>query len=83
MSLALYMLIRMIITATRDGIITSKLDSRQAKVVFDYMERIWDKAPILQKLFQRWEKWITHGNRRGHLDSGDSLTCFASRSRRI
>lgn len=73
MSLALYMLIRMMIIPGTRCIITSA-GFRQAKVVFDYMERIWDKAPILQSCFKGGKNGPTHGTDVWTFRLGDSLT---------
>lgn len=72
-SLALYMLIRMILIPGTRCIITSA-GFRQAKVVFDYMERIWDKAPILQSCFKGGKNGPTHGTDVWTFRLGDSLT---------
>ena len=72
-TLALYMLIRMILIPGTRCIITSA-GFRQAKVVFDYMERIWDKAPILQSCFKGGKNGPTHGTDVWTFRLGDSLT---------
>ncbi len=72
-ALAVYLLIRMILTPDAKCIITSA-GFRQAKVVFDYMEVIWKKSPVLQSCFKGGKNGPTHGTDVWTFRLGNSIT---------
>lgn len=72
-SLAVYILLRMILVPETKCVITAA-GFRQAKVVFDYMETIWSKAPILQSCFKSKKNGPTHGTDVWTFRLGDSIT---------
>lgn len=71
--LAVYMLLRMLIIPGTQCIITSA-GFRQAKVVFEYMERIWKKSIMLQNCFKGDKNGPTHGTDVWIFRLGDSIT---------
>ena len=72
-ALAVYLLIRMILTPDAKCIITSA-GFRQAKVVFDYMEVIWKKSLVLQNCFKGGKNGPTHGTDVWTFRLGNSIT---------
>lgn len=72
-SLAVYILLRMILIPETKCVITAA-GFRQAKVVFDYMENIWSKAPILRSCFQSGKNGPTHGTDVWTFRLGSSIT---------
>ena len=71
--LAVYMMLRMLIIPETQCIITSA-GFRQAKVVFEYMERIWKKSLMLQNCFKGGKNGPTHGTDVWTFRLGDSIT---------
>lgn len=71
--LAVYMIMRMLIIPGSQCVITSA-GFRQAKVVFEYMERIWKKSIILQNCFKGAKNGPTHGTDVWTFRLGDSIT---------
>jgi hypothetical protein len=71
--LAVYMMLRMLIIPGTQCIITSA-GFRQAKVVFEYMERIWKKSIMLQNCFKGGNNGPTHGTDVWTFRLGDSIT---------
>lgn len=72
-SLAIYCLIRMITIPGRKIIITSG-GFRQAKMVFNYMEEIWNKATLLRSCYNKHSDGIVHSNDAWSFRLGDSIT---------
>lgn len=72
-SLAIYILLRMILVPETKCIITAA-GFRQAKVVFEYMESIWNKAPVLQSCFRLSKDGPTHGTDVWTFRLGNSIT---------
>lgn len=71
--LAVYMMLRMLIVPGTQCVITSA-GFRQAKVVFEYMERIWKKSIMLQNCFKGGKNGPTHGTDVWIFRLGDSIT---------
>lgn len=74
-TLGLYLLIRMIITPGIKCVITGA-GFRQAKLVFEVMESIWTRAPMLRGCFKGLKNGPFHGTDAWHFRLGDS-TCYA------
>ena len=74
-SIGMYILIKMIITPGVKCVITGA-GFRQAKLVFDVMESIWNKAPMLRGCFKGLKNGPFHGTDAWHFRLGDS-TCYA------
>lgn len=77
-TLAMYILIRMITIPGRQCIITSA-GFRQAKIVFEYMERIWKNSPMLQGCYPSSRSLAngpTHGTDAWIFRLGESM-CYA------
>lgn len=74
-SLGMYILIRMISTPGIKCVITGA-GFRQAKLVFDVMESIWNKAPMLRNCFKGPKNGPTHGTDAWHFRLGESI-CYA------
>lgn len=71
--LAVYLLVRMLLVPGTKCVITSA-GFRQAKVVFDYMETIWKKSPMLQNCFKGSKNGAFHGTDVWTFRLGDSVT---------
>ena len=74
-SLGLYVLIRMIITPGVKIVITGA-GFRQAKLVFEVMENIWNKAPMLRNCFKGAKNGPFHGTDAWTFRLGESI-CYA------
>jgi len=74
-AIALYCLIRMIITPGIKCVITGA-GFRQAKIVFEMMERIWGMSPMLRNCFRGGKNGPTHGTDAWSFRVGDSI-CWA------
>lgn len=72
-TIAMYCIIRMMTIPGRKIIITSG-GFRQAKMVFNYMEDIWNKSPLLQSCYNTSGEGITHANDAWSFRLGDSIT---------
>lgn len=73
--LGMYMLIRMITTPGIKCVITGA-GFRQAKLVFEVMENIWNKAPMLRNCFKGVKNGPFHGTDAWTFRLGDSI-CYA------
>lgn len=74
-AIAIYCLIRMIITPGIKCVITGA-GFRQAKIVFEMMESIWNKSPMLRNCFKGVKNGPTHGTDAWSFRLGDSI-CWA------
>ena len=74
-TLGLYLMIRMITTPGVKCVITGA-GFRQAKLVFEVMENIWEKAPMLRACFKGGKNGWHHNNDAWHFRLGDSI-CWA------
>ena len=74
-AIAIYCLIRMIITPGIKCVITGA-GFRQAKIVFEMMEAIWNKSPMLRNCFKGVKNGPTHGTDAWSFRLGDSI-CWA------
>jgi intein/homing endonuclease len=74
-AIALYCLIRLIITPGIKCVITGA-GFRQAKIVFEMMERIWEMSPMLRNCFKGGRNGPTHGTDAWSFRLGDSI-CWA------
>lgn len=74
-TLGMYILIRMINTPGVKVVITGA-GFRQAKLVFDVIESIWNKAPMLRNCFKGSKNGPTHGTDAWHFRLGESV-CYA------
>lgn len=72
-SIAIYLLMKMIITPGCKCVVTGA-GFRQAKVVFDYMEQIWIKSPMLRNCFRGSKNGPVHGTDVWTFRLGDSIT---------
>ena len=73
-SAALYILLRMLLMPGRKIIITGAA-FRQSKIIFEYMENIWNNAPILRDLCgSRKSQGPIHGTDVWTFGIGDSVT---------
>ena len=73
--LGLYAFIRMITTPGVKIVITGA-GFRQAKLVFEVMERIWEKAPMLRNCFKGAKNGPNHGTDAWTFRLGESI-CYA------
>ena len=74
-SLGLYVLIRMIITPGVKIVVTGA-GFRQAKLVFEVMENIWNKAPMFRNCFKGARNGPFHGTDAWTFRLGESI-CYA------
>ena len=74
-TLGIYILIKMITTPGIKCVITGA-GFRQAKLVFDVMETIWTRAPMLRNCFRGERNGPKHGTDAWHFRLGDSI-CHA------
>lgn len=74
-TLGMYLLIKMITTPGVKCVITGA-GFRQAKLVFDVMETIWGRAPMLRNCFRGDKNGPKHGTDAWYFRLGDS-TCHA------
>lgn len=74
-TLGMYILIKMINTPGIKCVITGA-GFRQAKLVFEVMESIWSKAPMLQNCFKGGKNGPTHGTDSWCFRLGESI-CYA------
>lgn len=74
-TLGMYVLIKMINTPGIKCVITGA-GFRQAKLVFEVMESIWAKAPMLQNCFKGGKNGPTHGTDSWSFRLGESI-CYA------
>lgn len=74
-TLGMYLLIKMITTPGVKCVITGA-GFRQAKLVFDVMETIWNRAPMLRNCFRGDKNGPKHGTDAWHFRLGDSI-CHA------
>ena len=74
-AIALYCLIRLIITPGIKCVITGA-GFRQAKIVFEMMERIWETSPMLKNCFKGGRNGPNHGTDAWSFRLGDSI-CWA------
>ena len=72
-SIAMYLLIKMITTPGCKCVVTGA-GFRQAKVVFDYMEQMWIKSPMLRNCFKGAKNGPVHGTDVWTFRLGDSIT---------